>query len=118
MRIRLGVMYIQGMDGLQVLGIGSCRLVYNEVVEVKSYFWGFGNTTCGDSAGIKQTEKSKVVYLLDLFVGMGKKGHCDLVYGALVDDWVNAGLCSCLIHVIAVLIFSGAGPILRNACGI
>ena len=33
------------------------------------------------------------MYLLDLFEGMGKKGHCDLVCGALVDDWGNAGLC-------------------------
>ena len=33
------------------------------------------------------------MYLLDLFKGMGKKGRCDLVYGAPVDDWVNDGLC-------------------------
>ena len=29
--------------------------------------------------------------MLDLFKGMQKKWHCDLVCGAPVDDWVNAG---------------------------
>ena len=33
------------------------------------------------------------MYLLDLFEGMGKKGHYNLVFGALVYNWVNAGLC-------------------------
>ena len=80
------------MSGLQVHGIGGCWLVYKEVVEVwlnekKSYFWWFGNPTCGDSAGSNQTERNKVVYILDLFEGIGKKGHCDLACGTPVDDW-------------------------------
>ena len=33
------------------------------------------------------------MYLLDLFKGMGKERRWDLVCGAPVDDWVNAGLC-------------------------
>ena len=37
-----------------------------------------GNPACGDSAGRNQIEKD-IVYLLDLFEGMRKKGHCDLV---------------------------------------
>ena len=37
---------------------------------------------------------------------------------APVDDWVNADLCWCLIHVSVILILRGAGPILRNGCGI
>ena len=86
------------MGELQVHGIGSCRMVYNEVVEVrsnyqKSSFWCFGNPASGDSAGRNPIEKRKVVYLRDLFEGMGKKGHCDLVCVAPVDDWINAGLC-------------------------
>ena len=51
--------------------IGSSKLVYKEVVEVrsdyisykKSYFWWFGNPAYGDSTGINQIEKGKVVYL-------------------------------------------------------
>ena len=83
------------MGGLQVHGIRSCWLVYKEVVEVrsnyeKSYFWWFGNPACGDSAGSNQIEKDKVVYLLDLLEGMGKKEPCDLVCGGPADDWVNA----------------------------
>ena len=33
------------------------------------------------------------MYLLDLFEGRGEKGQYDLVCGALLDDWANAGLC-------------------------
>ena len=28
------------------------------------------------------------MYLLDSFEGRGEKGQCDLVCGALLDDWV------------------------------
>ena len=57
--------------------------MYKEVVEVrsnykKSYFSWFENPACGDSAGMNQIEKD-ILYLLNLFEGMGKKGHCDLV---------------------------------------
>ena len=52
-----------------------------------------GNPACGDSTGSNRIEKDKVVYLLDLLVGMGEKGQCDLVFGVALDDWVNAGLC-------------------------
>ena len=112
-----------GMGEIKVYGIGSRRLVYKEVVEVqsnykKSYFWWFENPTCGDSAGRNQIEKD-MMYLLDLFKGIGKKGHCDLVCGVpAVDDCVNAGLCWCLIQVSMILILWGAGPILRRGCGI
>ena len=27
------------------------------------------------------------MYILDLFEGIGKKGHCDLACGTPVDDW-------------------------------
>ena len=30
------------------------------------------------------------MYILNLFEGMGKKGHCDLVRGVPVDDWVSS----------------------------
>ena len=74
-----------GMGGLQVHnGIGRRRLVYKEVVK-KSYFWWLGNLACGDSAGKNSIEKD-ILCLLDLVEGMGKKGHCDLVCGAPVDD--------------------------------
>ena len=44
MRIWLEALWMWGVGGLQVHGIRSCRLVYKEVVEVrsnynKSYFW-------------------------------------------------------------------------------
>ena len=45
----------------------------------KSNFWGFRNPVCSNSTGSNQTEKTKVVYLLDLFEGRGEKGQCDLV---------------------------------------
>ena len=35
---------------------------------------------CGDAAGNNQIQKGRVVYLLDLFKGRGKKGWCDLVF--------------------------------------
>ena len=38
-------------------------------------------------------KKDKIVYLLDLYVGMGGKGQCYLVCGAPLDDLANAGLC-------------------------
>ena len=111
------------MVGLQVHGIDSRKVVYKEVVEVQSnykkpYFWWFGNPFYGDSAGSNRIRKDKVVYLLDLFQGMGKKGRCDLVGGAPEDDWINAGLCWCFIHVSVILILWGADPILRTGCGI
>ena len=84
------------MGRIQVHWIGSHKLVYKEMVEVrsnykKSYFWWFGNPTCGDTAERTQIGKD-IVYMLDLFKGMQKKWHCDLVCGAPVDDWGNAGL--------------------------
>ena len=58
------------------------------------------------------------MYLLDLFVRMGEKGQCDLVCGAPLDDWANAGLCRCPMHhvhvVSVVLTFWVVGPVLRN----
>ena len=53
-----------GVGRTQVHGIGSRKLVYKEVVEVrsnykKSYFLGFGNPTCGDSSGSNSTEKDQ-----------------------------------------------------------
>ena len=67
------------MGGLQLHGIGSSRLVNKEVVKVwsnykKSYFWWFWNPACGDSAGSNRIEKDKVVYLIDLFEGKGRRG--------------------------------------------
>ena len=64
--------------------------------------------------GVTRLKKDKVVFLLDLFEKTGKKGHCDLVCETPVDDWVNTGLYWYLIHVSAILILSGDGPILRN----
>ena len=64
------------MGGLQKHGIGSKKLVYKEVVEVrsnnkKSWFWRFGNPTCGDLSGSNRIEKDKIVYLL--FQGRGRR---------------------------------------------
>ena len=114
-------------DGrLQVHWIGRRRPVYKEVVEVHSdckisSFWWFGNPTYGDSTGSNWIRKDKTVYLPDLFVRMVEKRQCDLVCRAPLDDWANAGLFWCPMHVhvvSAVLTFCVAGLILRNGCGI
>ena len=101
--IPLEVLLICREGRLQVHGIGRCRPVYKEVVEVrsnykKSSFWWFGNPACGDSTGSNWIEKNKIVYLLDLFVRMGEKGHCYLVCRAPLNDLANAGLCWCPMH--------------------
>ena len=67
---------------IELVAAGCCMC--NKVVEAqsiykKSYFWLFGNPTCGDSTGSSWTEKDKVLYLLDLFEGKREKGQCDLV---------------------------------------
>ena len=64
------------MSGLH--GIGSCRLVYNKMIELqlnykKSYFWWFGNPACGDSTGSNRIEKDQV-RLSPRFV-WGKRGE-------------------------------------------
>ena len=72
---------------------------------------------CGDAAGSNQIQKDRVVYLLDLFKGRGKKGWCDLVFGAPLDDSANSGYV--YSHVVSVaLILRGVDPIVRNGCGI
>ena len=58
-------------------------------------------------------KKNKFLYLLDLFVGMGEKGPCNLVCVVPLNDWANAGL-----YVSVVLIFWVVGPILRDGCRI
>ena len=42
--------------------------------------------------------KAKVVYHLYLLEGRGKKGQCDLVCGAPLDDCANAGLCTLMTY--------------------
>ena len=71
---------------MQLHGIGSNKLelVYKEVFKVrsnykKSYLCWLGNPARDDSTGSNQTEKDKVVYLLDLFEGRRKKEQCDFV---------------------------------------
>ena len=54
-----------GMDGVQVYGICSRRLVYSEIVETKSnykksYLWWFSILACGDSTGSDRIEKDRV----------------------------------------------------------
>ena len=59
------------------------------------------NLTSGDlvipllviQLGVTGLRKTRIVYLLDLFEGKGKKEQCDLVCGAPLYDWANAGLC-------------------------
>ena len=51
------------------------------------------NLACSDSTESHRVEKQTLVYLLDLFEGRCEKGRCDLVCGAPLDDWANAGLC-------------------------
>ena len=69
--------------------------------------------------GVTGLRKTRIVYLLGLFEGRGEKGQCDLVCGAPLDGWANAGLCMliCYSCVVSVTLW-GVGPILRNGCGI
>ena len=50
---------------MQVHGIGSHRLMYNKVVELRSNH----KPACADSTGSNRIEKDKVACLLDLFQG-------------------------------------------------
>ena len=71
--------------------------------------------------GVAGLRKTRIVYLLDLFERRGKKGQCDLVCGAPLNDCANAGLCMLMSYsrvVSVVLILWGVAPILRNGCGI
>ena len=43
--------------------------------------------------GVNGLRKTRVMYLLDMFEGTRKKERCDLLCGALLDDWANTGLC-------------------------
>ena len=43
--------------------------------------------------GVTGLRKTRVMYLLDLFEGRGGKWQRDLLFGVLLDDWANAGLC-------------------------
>ena len=122
--IALEVLLILEDGRLQVHWIGRRRPVYKEVVEVLSdckisSFWWFGNPAYGDSTGSNWIKKDKTVYLPDLFVRMVEKRQWDLVCGAPLDDWANAGLFWCPMHVhvvSAVLTFCVVGLILRNGC--
>ena len=69
--------------------------------------------------GVTGLRKTRVVYLLDTFGRRGEKGQYDLVFGAPLVDYANAGLMlmpySRLVSV--VLIHWGVAPILNNGCG-
>ena len=66
-------------------------------------------------------KKTRVVYLLDLFEGRGKKRQSNLlcVCGVHLDDWVNGSHADVLLKrvVSVVLVMWGVGPILRNGYG-
>ena len=85
MRICLEVLWMRGVGRLQVHEIRSYRLLYKEVFEVlsnfkKSYFWWFGDPTCGDSTGGNRIEKDQGRVCARLFPGSGKTGQFDLVH--------------------------------------
>ena len=42
--------------------------------------------------GVTGLQKTRSVYLRDLFEERGEKWQCDLAYGAPLDDRANAGL--------------------------
>ena len=65
MCLRLKMLSMWGVGGLQVYGIGSRIFVYIEVVEPgsnykKSYLWWFTNTACDDSNRSNRIEKDRV----------------------------------------------------------
>ena len=86
----------------------------------KSYFWYYGNSTCGDLTGNTGLKKIRLLYLLDLFEGRGEKGLCDLVCVECL--WMIGPmavmLMSCSLVVSVVLVPSGVGPVLRSRYGI
>ena len=87
MQIQPEVLWMWDVDGLQMHGGRSCRLVWKEVVEAlsnyenkNSYFWWFERS---------EFKKTIVVYLLDLFEERGEKGQCDLVCVWRVFRWLG-----------------------------
>ena len=91
----LKVLSMWSAGELQVHGTCSCRLVYNEVVEVrsnykKSYLWWFRNSTCGYSTRSKRIEKEQVGASPGIFCGEGRGGVVWFsVCETPLDDWTN-----------------------------
>ena len=99
---------MRGVGRLQVHEIRSCRLLYKEVFEVlsnfkKSYFWWFGDPTCGDSTGGNRIEKDQGRVCARLFPGKWEDwavwfSACgapsgDLANGGYVDVLFTYGEC-------------------------
>ena len=108
-----------GVSGLQVHRIRSCRLLYKDVVEVRSnykkfYFWWFGNPACGKSTGSNQIEKDQGCVSARLVRGKkGENGQCDLVRAECLQMIVVTGVMLMVFFMCDELV-----PILRNGCKI
>ena len=117
-----------GVGRTQVHGIGSRKLVYKEVVEVrsnyksnsrKSYFWWFGNPTCGDSSGSNSTEKDQDHVSPMLIWGNGGEGV--VWFSVFVERLYMIGLIGDYVVLFTygmVLIPWEVGPALWNGSGI
>ena len=85
MCLRLTVLSMWGLGGLEVFGICSRRLVYHEVTEARSN--NIRNLICEDlkipllviRLEVTGLKKTRLVYVLDLFKGSGEERWCDLV---------------------------------------
>ena len=103
-RIQLEVLYLGWMDCKWKELVATCWstkgcLSFNE--NIRNLTSGdLGNSTCGNLTGSSRIEKENVMYLLDLFDRRGEKGQCDLVCGALLDDW------AVLVYVDVLFTFS------------
>ena len=66
--------------------------------------------------GLTELQKTRVVYLLDLFEERGENGQCDLVRveGLTMIRLMVALLMSYSRAVSVVLVLWGVGPILKN----
>ena len=86
----------------------------------KSYFWSYGNPTCGDLTGSTRLKKIRLVYLQDLFERRWEKGQCDSV---CVECLWMIGLMVVMLmsysHEGSVIwVLSGVGPALTSRYGI
>ena len=97
MCLRLKVLSVWGVGGLQVHGTCSRRLLYSEEAEAQSnykkpYFWWFRNLACGDSTGSNRIEKGRVGVPPRLVWGKGGGGIMWFnVCEPPLNDWANDG---------------------------
>ena len=87
------VLQMWGVGRLKVHGICSCRMVYREVVAVRSnykisYLWWF-KIVCDDSTANNRIIKKRVRVHPGRVPGKGEKDWCDLVCVWSIFGWLG-----------------------------